>query len=260
MFGYWQVKMAPTSIEKTAYTVENGHYEWLVLPFGLCNAGATFQRFMESLFSDMLNDSVYCYVDDLGIASDSWEEHLVHLRKVFTRLRDANLRLKTKKCRIAQTSVKFLGHIVSADGVAIDGDKVKSVIEYPQPTNLKQLQRSLGMAGYYRRFLKDYSKKSRPLHALMNKDAKFEFNEECIAAFDELKRLVAYDVTLAFPDFEAAIHDPKRGFFIETDGSRDGIGAVLNQKDVSAGLRPIYFAPAVLRNRRKTTRLRNLKR
>ncbi|KAK0404345.1 hypothetical protein QR680_017409 [Steinernema hermaphroditum] len=149
--GYWQIRMEADSIEKTAFSSPSGLYEFTVMSFGLTNAVATFQRFIESLFHDMLDQFVFVYIDDILVASESWEEHTEHLRLVLTRISEAGLRLIAKKCQFARQEVPFLGHLLTTDGVC-NPDKVAPIRDCPTPNTVTELQRFLGLASYNRKF------------------------------------------------------------------------------------------------------------
>ena len=156
--GYWQVTVDPAAREKTAFVTHSGLYEFMVMPFGLRNAPATFQRLMKIVLAGLNRTQCLVYLDDILIVSHSWEEHLENLHLVFDRLRSAGLRLKPKKCIFARRKALYLGHIISERGIEADPDKVEKVREYPVPENLKTLQQFLGLASYYRRFIPNFSK------------------------------------------------------------------------------------------------------
>lgn len=153
MSGYWQIRMAEDSIEKTAFVTEFGLHEFTVMPFGLSNAVATFQRFMSRLFEGMINNFVFVYIDDILIASASFEEHLQHLQLVFERIRDAGLMLKLSKCKFCASELPFLGHVLTREGIKMDADKVKPVVDLPVPSTKKELHSLLGFLTYYRKFI-----------------------------------------------------------------------------------------------------------
>ena len=242
--GYWQVKMAPESQEKTAFATYSGLYEFTVMPFGLCNAPATFQRLMETVLAGLARKTCMVYIDDILVFSKTFEEHLTHLEQIFNRLRQAGLRLKLKKCTFAQPKVEYLGHVVTRDGIEVDPKKVEAVKGFPQPTNLKTLRSFLGLASYYRRFIPNFSKEARPLHSLTGKNAPFVWTPTCQQAFDKLKQLLTNAPVLAFPNFEL-------DFILETDASGDGLGAVLAQKHQDGGIRPVAFASRTLQPHEK---------
>lgn len=151
--GYWQIRMDKESIEKTAFITQYGLHEFTVLPFGLCNAVATYQRFMEKLFAGLVNNFVFVYIDDILIASESWEQHLEHIKLVFERIRDAELKLKIEKCHFGATELPFLGHILTREGIKMNADKIKPIVELVTPSTKKELQSFLGFMTYYRKFI-----------------------------------------------------------------------------------------------------------
>lgn len=237
--GYWQVSMAPESQEKTAFITHSGLYEFTVMPFGLCNAPATFQRLMETVLAGLARTSCMVYIDDILVVGETFEDHLLNLRKVFDRLREAGLRLKPTKCHLAKPKVEYLGYIVSAQGIAADPKKVEAIKSFPVPANLKNLRLFLGLASYYRRFIPRFAAEANPLHALTRKDVPFIWDTACQKAFEHLKQLMTEAPLLAFPDF-------RQSFLLETDASGLGLGAVLSQKQEDGTIRPLAFASRTL--------------
>jgi hypothetical protein len=154
--GYWQVEMDPTDKEKTAFSVGQGLWELNVMPFGLCNAVATFQRLMERVLRGLQPDVCVVYLDDIIIHGKTAAAALENLRTVLTRLRNAGLRLSPSKCQILRRAVKCLGHVIDASGVRADPEKTKAVRDWPTPTNVAQLRSFVGLCSYYRRFVKDF--------------------------------------------------------------------------------------------------------
>ena len=237
--GFWQVRVHPASIEKTAFLTPHGLYEFRVMPFGLCNAPSVFQRLMNRVVSE-LNPSngkefVSVYIDNLLVYSKTLSEHLIHLSKVLGRLREVNLMLKPGKCHFARKEVQYLGHVLTPDGVKPNQDLVKAVECFPAPKDLKGVRRFLGMSSYYRKFIPQFSKVAEPLHKLIRKDTPFDWSPECEAAFKSLKgKLIAAPI-LAYPSFE----EP---FLVETDASIEGLGTVLSQKQSDGQQHPIAFA------------------
>ena len=165
--GYWQVEVEPSDKEKTAFTTPFGLFQFCVMPFGLCNAPGTFQRLMERVLAGLHWTSCLVYIDDIIIFSQTMQEHLHHLRDVFTRLRDANLKIKPAKCHLLQKSVDYLGHTISCEGVRANLAKIQCISAWKTPTDSKELKRFLGLASYYRRFVKKFAQIASPLHRLI---------------------------------------------------------------------------------------------
>jgi hypothetical protein len=162
--GYWQVELDEGAKEKSAFVVRGGLYQWTVMPFGLCNAPSTFERLMENLMTGLQWESLLVYLDDVIVIGKTIEEELCRLKEVFRRLRKANLKLKPKKCVLFQKRVLYLGHVVTRDGIATDPEKIRVIQEWPPPTCLKDVRAFLGLASYYRRYVKDFSDIARPLN------------------------------------------------------------------------------------------------
>jgi hypothetical protein len=165
--GYWQVAMHPEDKEKTAFCMRYRLYEWITMPFGLCNAPGTFERLMERVLRGLQWETLLIYLDDVIIYSKTSEEQITRLESVFERLRVAKLQLKPKKCQLFKTEVDFLGHTVSRDGIATDKKKITTVTEWKVPTTVKEVRSFLGLTGYYRRFIKDYARIATPLIELV---------------------------------------------------------------------------------------------
>ena len=220
--GYWQVEVDEKHREKTAFCTHEGLFHFNVMLFGLCNAPATFQRLMDMVLSGLQWSSYIVYIDDIIIVGKTFEAHLSNLRQVFERLDRAGLKLQPHKCQFMQPKVKFLGHVVSADGILPDPDKTCRVREWPIPTTIKETQQFLGLASYYRRFIKNFASVASPLHKLTEKNSEFKWTTQCQEAFDCLKTRLVSAPILALPDWS-------QPFILDTDASDMGIGAVLSQ-------------------------------
>ena len=207
------------------------------MPFGMCNAPATFQRLMEVVLAGLLWKNCFVYIDDVLVCSQTFEEHLTHLAQVMSRLQQAGLRLKAKKCLFIQEAVPYLGHIVTPDGVKPDPAKADKVKNYPTPSDVSQVRQFLGLASYYRRFVPEFARIASPLHALLKKDAVFNWSSECEDAFGRLKKALVNTPVLAYPQYE-----DQHPFILETDASTRGLGAVLAQQQVDGKVHPIAFA------------------
>jgi hypothetical protein len=228
--GYHQIRVRPEDIHKTAFRTHQGLYEWLVMPFGLSNAPASFQSLMNEVFKHQLRKSVLVFFDDILVFSPSWSAHLSHLEEVLQLLSQHKLFAKFSKCCFGLSKVDYLGHLVSGHGVEMDSSKVQAVMDWPVPSSLKQLRGFLGLTGYYRRFIKGYASLATPLTDLLKKD-NFLWDDSTDVAFMALKQAMTQAPVLQLPDFT-------KPFILETDASGFGIGAVLSQ-----GKHPIaYFS------------------
>lgn len=253
--GYYQIEMEEEDKAKTAFVCPLGFYEFNRMPQGITNAPSTFQRLMERCMGDINLKEVLVFLDDLIVFSDSLEQHEQRLKHVLDRLREYGLKLSPKKCRFFQTSVKYLGHIVSKNGVQTDPEKVAAIKTWPVPQNLKQLKSFLGFTGYYRRFVKDYSKIVRPLNDLtcgypplrkgqkqtgtskyLNPREPFadRWTPVCQSAFECIKEKLTSSPVLGFAD-------PKLQYALHTDASTTGLGAALYQEQ-DGKMRVIAYA------------------
>ena len=252
--GYHQVAMHPDDVEKTAFCTPFGLFEWTRVPFGLTGAPALFQRLMQSVLNDYVFRILLIYLDDILCYGSSFQSHLENVEAIFKRLREVGLRLNPEKCSFCQESVQFLGHVVSSDGVRTDPGTIRAVQDFPTPTTLQQVRRFAGLAGYYRRFVKDFAKMARPLHELCAKvHAKFPkdskkgerrplaelWTPECQLAFNHLKNALVTSPVLGYSDFRLP-------FLLELDASLDGLGAILSQ-DQPEGRKVIAYASRSLR-------------
>jgi hypothetical protein len=213
--------MLPTDEFKTAFKTHQGHYQFRVMPFGLCNAPATFQCVMNEVLTPCLRKSVLVFMDDILVYSTSIAEHVQHLTEVLTILRQHQLYVKENKCSFACSSLEYLGHIISAEGVATDPKKTEAMVKWPLPNSITDLRGFLGLTGYYRKFVKNYAIIARPLTNLLKKKA-FIWSDSATIAFQALKEAMQTTPVLQLPNFE-------KQFIVETDACDLGIGAVLMQ-------------------------------
>ena len=222
--GYWQVPIREGDKQKTAFRTSSGQlFEFNQLPFGLCNAPATFSRLMDKTLAGLAWNICLYYLDDIIIFSKTWEEHLERLETVLQRLKEANLRLGPVKCTLAKKEVYFLGYKVTPEGLQPDPRLMDAIRNIPPPTCVTEVRSFLGLVGYYRRFIARFSDKAAPLNRLLHKDKPWEWYSLCQRAFDELKKEILVGPVSAFPDFS-------RPFRLYTDASNVGIGAILSQK------------------------------
>ena len=222
--GYHQVKLRAEDVPKTAFSTPGGHYEWLVLSFGLANAPSTFMSVMNDIFRDLLDKFVLIYIDDILVYSKSPEEHLQHLKIVMQRLRDHNLLVKLKKCEFFKDNLKFLGHLVGKDGIQVDPDKVKVVSAWPEPQTPGEVRSFLGLANYFRKFIQGFSSLARPLSQLANKPVMDGLSDKERASFRGIQQALVEAPVLVMPDMQ-------KDFVIICDASKYGMGAVLMQDD-----------------------------
>ena len=220
--GYHQLKIKPEDIPKTAFRTRYGHYEFLVMAFGLTNAPATFMDLMNRIFKKYLDKFVIVFIDDILIYSKTEEDHAEHLRIALEILRKEKLYAKFSKCEFWLREVQFLGHVVNHEGIKVDPAKIEAIMNWERPKTPTEVRSFMGLAGYYRRFVQDFSKIATPLTKLTRKNEKFEWNDKCEASFQELRKRLVTAPVLALPD-------EKGDFVIYSDASLKGLGCVLMQ-------------------------------
>lgn len=238
--GYWQVELDPEARPKTAFTTGQGLWQFRVMPFGLCNAPATFERLMERVLADVPKSRCVVYLDDLLVHATDFDRALTNLREVFANIRQAGLRLNPAKCQLLSRETEFLGHIVSGNGIATNPAKVSAVQGWPVPANVNELRSFLGLASYYRRFVQGFATIASPLHRLTDQGRQFEWDDACSAAFNELKAALTQAPVLAYPDVQ-------QPFIVDTDASNVGVGAVLSQGGEGEERAVAYFSRALSR-------------
>ncbi|CAN6445433.1 unnamed protein product [Victoria cruziana] len=222
--GYHQVRIKEQDVPKTAFRTRYGHYEFLVLPFGLTNAPAIFMDMMNRVFREHLDQFIIVFIDDILIYSPDPETHAIHLKMTLEILRKHKLYGKLSKSKFWLEQVAFLGHTISAEGVAVDPSKVEAVVKWPQPTSVSEIRGFLGLAGYYRRFVQGFSQLVSPMTRLLKKGVALDWTGECEQSFQEIKRRLTTAPILVLPK----VGEP---YVVYTDASRDGYGGVLMQND-----------------------------
>ncbi|GBC13386.2 retroviral-like aspartic protease 1 [Rhizophagus irregularis DAOM 181602=DAOM 197198] len=242
--GYWQIEMEEEDKEKTAFICSQGLYEFNVMPFGLKNAPAIFQRTMNKIFKEYLDKFMNVYIDDIIIYSKNWNEHLQHIKIVLEELRKTNMMLKLKKCEWAKKNVEYLGHIVGTDGLKPDNKKIEKIKNLKLPKNIKQIREINGLCSYYRKFVKGYLKIVKPIMELTRKNVPFVWTDKQQKALEELKKkLINYPI-LQHLNFE-------KEFILITDASGEGLGAILEQLDENNREIVISYASRSLVNAEK---------
>jgi hypothetical protein len=201
--GYHQLQIKEDDIPKTAFKMRFGHYEFIVLLFGLTNAPGVFMSLMNGVFHEYLDKFIQVFIDDILIYSHTMEEHEEHLRLVLQCLREHKLYGKLSKCSFYQSKIHYLGHVISGEGIAMDPAKVEAIMEWPAPMNVTEVHSFMGLAGYYRRFVEGFSKIANPITELQKKNKKFVWTEKCTEAFRRLKELLTTTPILKVPDMDA---------------------------------------------------------
>jgi uncharacterized protein with von Willebrand factor type A (vWA) domain len=231
--GFNQIRINEKDTHKTGFSCSSGHYEWLVMPFGLCNAPATFQSLMQFVLAERLNKSVVVFIDDILIYTKTKEDHLKEIEWVLQQLDRWKLYAAAKKCFWMKEEMEFLGHVVSAKGVQVMAKKIQSIVDWPELSNAKEVKQFLGLAGYYRRFVKDFSKIAASLTELMKEKTTWRWEREEKDAFKQLKEKMSQTPILIHPDHSLP-------FVVTTDASGYAVGAVLSQ-DQGNGQQPVAF-------------------
>ncbi|KAL4378792.1 hypothetical protein GQ457_02G028570 [Hibiscus cannabinus] len=236
--GYNQIAIAPEDQSKTTFTCPYGTFAFRRMPFGLCNAPATFQRCMTAIFSDLNEDCLEIFMDDFSTFGDNFDSCLSNLEKFLTRCKETNLVLNWEKCHFMVDEGIVLGHKISSKGMEVDKAKIEVISKLPPPTTVKGIRSFLGHAGFYRRFIEDFSKITKPLCSLLEQSRPFEFNNDCTKAFNLLKQKLVTAPIVEPPDW-------KLPFELMCDASDYAVGAVLGQRKWKI-FHPIYYASKIL--------------
>lgn len=236
--GFHQIGMKSKDIPKTAFSTPDGHYEYTRMPFGLRNAPPTFQRMMNRGLKGLIGNNCFVYIDDIIIYGKTIEEHNKNLRTLFERLRQVGLKLQPDKCEYLRPELEYLGHVISEHGIQPNPNRIVKVKNYPVPKNPKEIKQFLGLVGYYRKFIKDFSKVAKPLTRLLQKSSTFEWTNEQQHSFDLLKTKLISQPVLSYPDWN-------RPFVLTTDASNEAIGAILSQGTIGKD-KPLAFASRTL--------------
>jgi hypothetical protein len=235
LWGYWQIRIAEADVHKTSVRTPLGSYEFLVMPFGLTNAPATFQKFMESALRPFLMKFCMVYIDDIIIYSKTAEEHMEHIRLVLEALDKEKIKIKLSKCNFFRTSLDFLGHVISRNGIKPQPKKIEAIQKWPQPTSVNEVQQFMGMVNYYRRHINNLANMSAPLTDITEDKGPFapQWTSECTKGFQAIKDYMSVDMLLAIPNMALP-------FTVQTDASRVAIGGSLHQT-IDGEDRPVAF-------------------
>ena len=239
--GFHQVGLCPSTAEKASFITHQGVFTPTRLQFGLKNSPMCFQNLMSKVLKDLNWKIALVYIDDILIFSKNYDEHLEHLDKVFQNLRAANLKIHPGKCRFAVQEIVYLAHRINSFGIKIDDSKYQAIETYPVPKNVKNVRAFLGVAQFYRRYIKSFATIALPLNKLLRKETKFVWTEECQVAFETLKRALVTAPVLAFPQFD-------KPFILAVDASDESIGYVLSQLDSDNREHPVAYGGRALRN------------
>lgn len=239
--AFWQIPLDPASKEKTAFTVPGrGLYHFNAMPFGLHNAPATWQRFIDSVLGPELEPYVFVYLDDIIAITPTYTKHLEVLTEIFKRVRAAKLTLNREKCIFCRQELKYLGYVVSEEGLRVDPDKVQAIVDIPVPRNQKDVRQFVGTASWYRRFISNFSTRLYPLTSMLKKGKRFEWNSEAQESWDDIRSCLIKSPILSCPNFD-------KPFTIACDASGVGLGAVLSQESEKGEIVVAYASRTLTR-------------
>ncbi|KAK2578984.1 hypothetical protein KPH14_012805 [Odynerus spinipes] len=245
--SFWQVPLTKESRKYTAFMYRGRCYEYVVTPFGLKTSSASLVHALRPVLSGM-EAFVVNFIDDILCFSNSFEEHLQHLTVLLQRLQDYNLTINLEKCQFMARELKFLGHIISTEGIKQDPEKLAAIRDFPAPKNLKQLRGFLGLINYYSKFTEKHAELTLPLLELLKKEKRWTWNDKFQGTLDQIKRTFCREVVLQYVDVS-------KEFFLSTDASNRAIGAVLEQRDINNVRKPIVFACRTLKGNDQYDRL-----
>ena len=237
--GFHAIKVASEDIHKTAFSTLKGHWEWVRMPQGLKNSPATYQRAMNYKLRGLIGKICFVYVDDLIVFGKTFEEYVKNLRTVLNRLRETGLRLNPDKCLILQQELEYLGHKVSTEGIRPLERNVEKILNFPIPKNKKELERFIGLASYYRKFIPNFAKRANNLNKLKHKDIEFNFDEKCLAQFKDIVQNLSSYPLIAHPN-------NAKPFILHTDASSEGLGACLSQLNDKLEEKPVAYISRTL--------------
>jgi len=232
--AYYNLRIAAGDEWKTAFRTRYGLYEYCVMPFGLTNAPASFQRWMNEILSEYLDIFCVAYLDNILIFSQNLTDHRRHVRTILKRVEETGLTLKASKCEFHTTEIEYLGYVISLQGLRMDEEKIQTIKEWKEQTNVKGIQSFLGFANFYWRFMRDYSKITTPLSSLTRKEKGWEWSDKQQEAFETLKKAMITEPILQH-------FDPERPVTIETDASDYAIGAICSQPNEKGILHPVAY-------------------
>jgi len=236
--GFYQIPLSKESREYTAFSTLEGHWEFKRLTMGMKQSPSLFAKLMSTVLSGLIGLKCLVYLDDIIVFGKNLEDHNNKLIDVFERLKINNLKIEPNKCNLLRRECLYLGHIITEHGIKPDQSKIKSILEYPIPKNIKHIKSFLGLSGYYRKFIQSYSLIAKPLTTLLRKDVKFEWTDECQKSFDTLRNALCTEPILQYPDFD-------KTFILTTDASGKALGAILSQQHDDKDL-PVAYASRTL--------------